>query len=443
MTASTARDSALPPIVADDRPLKRLGLVIVLTVFGGLGGWAALAPLGSASLAPGIVTVESYRKTVQHLEGGIVKQILARDGDRVEKDQTLVILDDTQARAQLEVLRGQYFLSLAREARLVAEQADAGRIEFPRTLLDQRGDPRVAEAIKLQEQLFRVRKVSREGEIAVLEQTIQQLTSKIAGLQALKTSREQLLDSYRGELEDYKALLQQGFADKQHVRELERRVAQVEGERAEYLSEIATSQVQIGEARLKILQLKKDFQAQVTDELTKVQADLFDLQERMQSLRDTVERTVIKAPESGMVLGLSVHTIGGVIKPGEPLLDIVPKGEKLIIEAEVPPLDIDRVHPGLKADVRLSVFKSATTPRVEGEVLSVSADRLVNERTGAAYYLARVALTEEGQRKLRESHHELVPGMPVEVLINTGQRTMLAYLLQPLSNAFARSFIED
>lgn len=443
MSTPAVPNSTLPPLYANDAPLKRIGFFIVIAVFGGVGGWAALAPLDSAALAPGVVTVESYRKTVQHLEGGIVKQILARDGELVEKDQTLVILDGTQTRAQLEVLRGQYFLSLAREARLLAEQSDVNAIAYPSALLDARQDPRVVEAMQLQSQLFKVRKISRDGEISVLEQTIQQLNSKIAGLQALKSSREQLVASFRAELTDFKELLDQGFADKQRVRELERQTAQMDGERAQYISEIASAQMQIGETRLKILQLKKDFQTQATDESTKVQADLFDLQEKMQSLSDMVERTVIKAPESGMVLGLSVHTIGGVIKPGEPLLDIVPKGEKLIFEADVAPLDIDRVHAGLKADIRLSVFKSATTPKVEGEVISVSADHLIKEHTGTPYYLARVALTDEGRRKLEEYKHELVPGMPVEVLINTGQRTLLEYMLQPLTNAFARSFIED
>ncbi len=439
-----------PPMVAssaslstDDAALKRIGLFIVLAVFGGLGMWAAVAPLDSAALAPGVVTVENYRKTVQHLEGGIVKEILARDGDLVEKDQPLIILDDTQARAQLEVLRGQYFISLAREARLLAEQTEQSAVVYPPVLLDERGDSRVAQALQLQDQLFKVRKSARDGEISVLEQRIEQLGSKISGLQALKSSREHLLSSYRSELADFKALLDEGFADKQRVRELERQAAQMDGERAEYMAQIATTRMAIGETRLQILQLKKDFQKQVTDELASVQADLFDLREKMQSLRDTVERTVIKAPESGMVLGLSVHTIGGVIKAGQPILDIVPKGEKLIFEAEVSPLDIDRVSAGLKADIRLTVFKSATTPSVEGEVVSISADHLVKERDGTAYYLARVALTEEGQKEIRELKLELVPGMPIEVLINTGKRTMLEYFMQPLTNAFAKSFIED
>lgn len=443
MNIPSVQSSELPPSYTNDAPLKRVGLAIVLAVFGGLGGWAALAPIDSAALAPGVVTVESYRKTVQHLEGGIVKEILARDGDLVEKDQALIILEDTQARAQLQILRGQYFIALATEARLLAEQRDGNGVAYPPALVNERQDPRAEEAIQLQNQSFRVRKISRDGEIAVLEQAIQQLNSKISGLQALKASREKLVASLRGELSDHQALLEQGFVNKQRIQELERQVAQMEGEQAEYIAEIATTQMQIGEARLKILQLKKDFQTKVAEDLAKVQGELFDLREKMQSLQDTVERTVIKAPENGMVMGLAVHTIGGVIKPGESLLDIVPKGEKLVIEAEVAPLDIDRVHAGLKADVRLSVFKSATTPRVEGEVISVSADRLTHERTGASYYLARVALSEEELKKLEEAKRFLVPGMPVEVLINTGQRTMLEYMMQPLTNAFAKSFIED
>jgi epimerase transport system membrane fusion protein len=443
MSILSPQSSELPPSYTNDAPLKRLGMLIVFLVFGGLGGWAALAPIDSAALAPGVVTVESYRKTVQHLEGGIIKEILARDGDLVQKDQILIVLEDTQARAQLQILRGQYFIALATEARLLAEQRDGNAVAYPPVLVDEHQDPRAEEAIQLQNQSFKVRKISRDGEIAVLEQAIQQLNSKISGLQALKASREKLVASLRGELADHKALLEQGFVNKQRLQELERQAAQMEGEQAEYIAEIATTQMQIGETRLKILQLKKDFQTKVAEDLARVQGELFDLREKMQSLQDTVERTVIKAPENGMVMGLAVHTIGGVIKPGESLLDIVPKGEKLVIEAEVAPLDIDRVHAGLKADVRLSVFKSATTPRVEGEVISVSADRLTHERTGASYYLARVALSEGELKKLEEAKRFLVPGMPVEVLINTGQRTMLEYMMQPLTNAFAKSFIED
>lgn len=445
MNLPTAQQPELSPSYTNDTSLKRLGVFIVLCVFGGLGGWSALAPIDSAALAQGVVTVESHRKTVQHLEGGIVEHIMARDGDLVEKNQTLLVLQDTQARAQLQILRGQYFIALSMESRLLAEQRDGNSIIYPSILTEERHDSRANEAVQIQNQLFRVRKVSRDGEISVLEQAIQQLNSKISGLEALKASREKLVASYKEELTDRKALLEQGFADKQRIQELDRQSAQMEGERAEYIAEIASTQMQIGETRLKILQLKKDFQTKVADDLAKVQAELFDVREKMQSLQDTVERTIIKSPESGMVMGLSVHTVGGVIKPGEPLLDIVPNGEKgkLIVEAEVSPLDIDRVHAGLKADVRLSVFKSATTPKAVGEVISISADHLTHERTGASYYLARVSISDAELQKLADADRFLLPGMPVEVLINTGKRTMLEYMMQPLTNAFAKSFIED
>lgn len=427
---------------ADDRPIRRLGYLIVILVFVFFGGWSLLAPLGSAALAPGSVTVEGYRKTVQHLEGGIVKAIHVRDGDTISKGQVLIELDDTSSRAQLETLRGQLFSALAREARLIAERDGKSTVIYPATLT-KAADPRAHEDMRVQDQSFAVRKRSRAGEIEILKEQRQQLLAKIEGIKAQRTSRSSLSNSLNKELLDFRAMLKEGYIEKQKVNELERRLAEAEGDRGDFAANIATAQTQISEIELKILQIDKEFQREVIEELSKVQSELSELNEKTQWLDDTVTRTLIKAPESGMVLGLTVHTLGAVIPPGGHLLDIVPQQEKLIIEAQVSPIDIDRVHTGQSCEIRFSAFKSAKTPKVSGRLITLSADRLTDEQNKISYYLARVEVDKAGLEELRKRGLILLPGMPAEVLINTGDRTFFEYLVQPLSNIFARSLIED
>jgi epimerase transport system membrane fusion protein len=392
-----------------------------------------------------VISVESYRKTVQHLEGGIVKTIDVRDGQAIAKDQVLLTLDDTQPRAQLEVLRGQYLITRAREARLVAQRDVLPKVVYPDELPQNERDPRVQEAMRVQNQTFRARKAAYDGEIGVYEQQIGQLEARATGLRSQKGSRERLVASYKGELEDFEALVQQGYAEKQKVRELERNLAQSEGQLGELVSNIAATSLQISETKLKILQLQKELQREVAKELAEVQVDLFGLHEKMQSMQDMVARTVVRAPQAGTVLDLTVHTLGAVVRPGAKLLDIVPQGERLILEAKVAPTDIDRVQIGQVAEIRFSAFKMRDTPKVEGKLIALSADRLVDEadERKTPYYLARVEIPPQGMQDLMRQHLVLVAGMPAEVLINTGERTLLAYLLDPIKNTFARSFIED
>lgn len=428
----------------DDRRFQRLGVWVVLAVFGGLGTWASLAPLGSAALAPGLITVESYRKTVQHLEGGILRTISVHDGDAVDKDQILVTLDDTQPRGELEILRGQYAISLAREARLLAQRDGHESVRYPQELLES-PDVRAREAIHAQNQTFKVRRAAQEGEISLYQRQIEQLAAKASGLQAQRGSRERLVQSFSAELDDFSALLKEGYTEKQKVRDIERKLAESEGERGELMSSLAATELQISETRLKILQLQKEFQREVAKELLEVQAALFELRERMRALEDTVKRTVVRAPDAGVVLGLSVHTLGGVVPPGGKILDLVPQNEALIVECRVSPNDIDRVQTGQLAEIRFPAFKSRDTAKIEGRLVTLSADRLTDERDPQRlpYYLARVAISPAGVRELAAHGLALMPGMPAEVLINTGERTLLQYVTDPIRNTFARSLIED
>jgi len=370
---------------------------------------------------------------------------MVRDGQAVKKDEILITLEDTQPRAQLEVLRGQYFLTLAREARLVAQRDGLGQVLYPRELLEHQKEERVAEAIRVQNHTFRVRKSAQEGEISVYEQQIGQLQAKAAGMRAQKSSREQLVGSFRGELNDFQALLKEGYADKQKVRELERNLANNEGQLGEFVSNLAAIELQVSEIRLKILQLQKELQREVAKELSEVQGQLLEVREKMQSLQDTVGRTVVRAPQAGTVLDLQTHTLGAVVRPGAKALDIVPQGELMVVEAKISPIDIDRVRVGQTAEIRFSSFKTRDTPRVDGTVIAISADRLVDETDPqkTPYYLARVEISPKGLNDLVSNKLDIMAGMPADVLIVTGQRTLYHYLIDPLKNTVARSLNED
>jgi epimerase transport system membrane fusion protein len=440
MNPANKPESAPILLLTDDKPIRYIGLVVLLSTLGIFGLWAFIAPIDGAALAPGFVTVKSHKKTVQHLDGGIVSQLLVKDGDIVKAGDLLLTLDGTENKAQLEITRGQYLTLLAQVARLEAERDGKPKVIYPEGL-NSVSDPRAIEAKRTEEQIFTARKNAHEGEMAVLKQRIGQLNSKVDGLKGQQASKQDLLVSYKEELRDLKELLAEGFVDKQRLRDVERQHSLNSGEISALSAEIAASQIQIGETKLEILQLEKKFQEEVAGKLSEAQAELYDVTQRMLAIRDKVVRIDIKAPVDGRVMGLAVHTLGGVILPGHPILEIVPQQEELVIEAQVTPLDIDRVNIGLVAEVRFSAFKQAITPVIEGKVINLSADRLIEEKTGTPYYLAQIELTPDSYQKMQ--HLELVPGMPVEVLIKTGERTVFEYLTKPISNAFARAFIED
>lgn len=441
MTTATENPLDQAPLIAEtsDLRVRRIGYMIVFVMFGLFGSWAMLAPLDSAALAQGVVTVQTYRKTVQHPEGGIVKELLARDGDIVKAGQPLIILDDSQVRAEYEIVRSQLITAQATEARLLAERDGLEQINFARMV--ETDSPRAIEAQAGEVQVFTARRNSHLGEVDVLKQRVGQLNQQIKGLKDLAASKRKLASSYGAEVAELRDLLKDGYIDKQRLLEQERLLDTIRAEAAEHQSEITRIQLQINETDMQILLLDKTFSSEVVTHLSEVQSQAFNLEQQMLALHERINRVVIRAPDDGMIIGMKVHTIGGVIGQGTPLLDIVPSTSDLIIEAEVSPMDIDRVKVGTLADLRFSVFNSATTPVFEGEVTQVSADRLLNEQTGMPYYLARVKFTEQGLQML--GSRTLVPGMPAEVLINTGERTLFQYLMQPIDNAFARSLIEE
>ncbi len=417
----------------------RIGLTIFALVFGVFGGWAALAPIDGAAYAPGEVKVESQNKSVQHLEGGIIAEILVGNGDLVDPGQPLINLDRTQPQSQLEIVRTQYTANLALLARLNAQRQEADRISWPAEL--DAANPATREEMDAQIEIFEARKAALEGNIEVLEQRIGQLEKRVVGMQAMRESRIQLADSYKAELEDTRSLLEQGFSDQIRYRELERNYANFSGEAAELAANIASTEIQVGETRLQILQVQKDFRNEVAAELAKTRTNLNDLAERIIALEDVVTRTVIRAPDSGYVTGMQIHTVGGVISPGMVIVDIVPEDDELVIEAQISPNDIDRVALNQNANIRFSAFGSMT-PTIFGEVINLSADSFQDQNTGLSYYTAEIKVSPEALADLGDDL-VLMPGMPAEVFITTGERTFLQYLFKPFSNAVARSFRED
>jgi membrane fusion protein, epimerase transport system len=428
-------------VPSSDRFERSLGLLILALGFGGFFTWAALAPIDSAAVAHGVVTVEGSRKTIQHRDGGVVSEILVREGDVVAAGAVLVRLDDTEASAQLEMARSKYVALLAEEARLLAERDDLPEPAFPAPLTKHPDDSRVREAILGQQRVFDARRENLSGEINVLEQRIGQLHEQIRGLEGLIDSKDRRIALYREEIEGLLTLFDRQLGDKGRLREVQRLEAELLGEQAEHRSAIAAAKVRIGETELEMSQARLRFASEVVERLSAVETELADYRERIRAYQRTVERTTIRAPVSGAVVDMQVHTVDGVIRPGDKILEVIPEGEPLLIEARVLPVDIDRVTPGLEAEVRLTAFNTTTTPTVAGEVLTVSADRLVDPQTGEPYYLARIRVTEDGMAALRGL--TLLPGMPADVMIKTGERTFFEYLIRPIKDRVVKSFRED
>lgn len=431
---------SLSDLPTSDRISRRFGFIVLIVVFGIFGGWAALAPIDGAVSAQGVVTVQTYRKTVQHLEGGIVKEIHVRDGDMVKTGDSLIILDDSQLRAEYDVNRDQLIATRAMEARLVAERDNLSIIDFGNLDSD---SARGVEARNGETQVFQARQHARQGEISVLQERIGQLREQIKGTEDIIAAKRLLDKSYASEIADLNDLLQQGFIDKQRVLDQQRKLDMLKSEIAELLSSITRVRLQINETELQIVQINRDFEADVARQLAEVQTRAYELQERTAALADRLGRIVIRAPDNGMIIDMQIHTVGGIVGAATPLMEIVPTTSDLVIEAEVATNDINRIAVGSTADIRFTAFNTNTTPVIEGTVISLSGDRLTNEQTGIPYYLARIRVSEDGAQKLEARQLRLLAGMPAEVLLKTGERTLLNYLLQPARDAVAHSLIEE
>lgn len=429
--------SVRPPLL---RPVI-LGVATIVVFFGGFGTWAAVTPLSSAAGAAGQIRVESHRKTIQHLEGGIIREILVREGDLVEAGQTLMRLDNVQASSSTDALRSQYHALQALEARLLAERAGLPDIVFPAALERLRSNPRIAADMDGQQRILATRNTSISGQIELLTQRAALLGSEMEAYQAQLAAAQDQIAIAKDELETVEDLVKKGIERRPRLLALQRELAKLQGDRGEQQGMIARSQQAIGETKLQIADLNNKRLSEVSAELRDTQTQLSELEERLRAAADVSRRTEILAPEAGRVVQLRHVTPGGVLRPGDPVLDLVPEEKKFVIEARVSPFDIDTVHAGLDAEIKLNSVKQRHLPILIGQVISVSADVLTDQRTGASYYMAEVNLPDQEVAKLEDV--QLYPGMPVDVLIVTGNRTPLEYLVGPIQDSFHRAFRED
>ena len=422
------------------RRWRRIGLAILAATFGVSILWSLLAPLSSAVVASGIVKVDSSRKRIQHQEGGVIRSIGVRDGDRVKAGQVLVTLDETRAGASFGVLQAEHDSALAEQARLMAERDEKATIQWPPELLARERDPKVAEIIASQRSLFEARRSSLLGQVGILDRQIVSKQSEIQGLMAQQQSKERQLESMQVELAGLNDLVGKGMVEKTRIRNVEREIARLDGERGEHVSNIAALRSQIAEKELQKFQIRKSFREEVVSDLKTAQAATFDFVERMSTAKYVLENTEIRSPVDGTVVDLKAHTEGGVIAPGEVLMEIVPSGDRLIVEARVRPEDVDRVGTGLDAGIRLHAFDRRKTPEVDGRVTYVSADVIEDAKLGTAYFMVRIEVPPEQMARLGENRVQ--PGMLADVFVRTGERTFFGYLLDPITASFSKAWRE-
>jgi HlyD family secretion protein/epimerase transport system membrane fusion protein len=436
VSSVSARPGPLKPGI---RAPARWGNALILLFVVIFGGWGSFAPLDGGAVAPGVINPDSGKKTIQHLEGGIIADLRVREGEAVRTGQPLVILESTQARAAHEALVQQRLSFLARRARLDAEKAGQNRIELPAELRS--ADPQIRSMVEAQQEVFDARRSTHATRRDILAQRIEQMVHQINGSEAQVESASRQIDFIGEELKAKEYLVARGLVPKPEALRLRRADAEIAGKRGEYLAEIARARQQIGEAKIQILSVEAERADQIAADVEKVRAELTEVTEKLQSSGDIVKRTVVVAPVSGTVVDVKFKTIGGVVQRGEPIMSIVPAGDELIIEARLTPLDVKAVHSGLEAQIHLSAYSNRDVPKIPGTVRTVSADRLMDEATHQPYYLARVAVDRHTLQRLAPSVN-LIPGMPVEVLVVTERRTMVDYLAKPFRDALWRSFRE-
>jgi len=417
----------------------RTGLRILLlaTVLG--GGWLALVPLAGAVVVPGNLVVQSNVKTIQHLAGGVVAEIKTANGARVAAGDLLLRLDATQAQASLQIVIKQLDELRARTARLTAERDGLSQPKFLAGLMA-RSDEDVRGLLASEISLFKARADGRTSQKDLLQSRIGQLGQEISGLEAQVDSKAKQLELIAGELVGIKDLYDKRLVPLARLTTLQRETARIEGERGQLTSSIAETNSKIGEAQLQIARLDQDFRTEVVKELGETQGKEAELVERGIAARDLLDRIEIRAPTAGVIHKLSAHTIGGVIRPGDTIMEIVPDADDLLVEARLQPQDIDQVRGGQKAFVRFSAFNQRVTPQLTGTVSLVSANTSLDQQTNAPYFTVRIVLPDDERRRL--GGLQLVPGMPAEVFMQTGSRTMLNYLLKPITEQMNRAFVE-
>ena len=439
---NTRTPPAAPEVLAAP-PVKGwvvFGIAVVGVFFGGFGSWAAMAPLSKAAVAPGHVVVESSRQVVNHLEGGIIQDLEAREGETVEAGQVLLTLAPVQAESKVEAVRRELINLRAAEARLQAQLEGAAEPKFPSDL-SASDEPETVSILQAQRGLFETAKLSIQGQLLVLEQRIQQLQSQIQGLDEQVRADAQQLSLLEQQRDAIAPLVDDGIIVRSQLLDVEGQIAGLRGQRGNGLASIERVRQQISETQMQMASLQDDTRDARAKELDEARSKLSELRQSLRSAEDVLDRQEVRAPVTGTIVDLRFHTKGGVVPPGQPILDIIPANDQMMIEARINPIDIDVVYPGLPVDVNLTAFSRRTTPTLPGELVTVSADLFNDERTGAPYYKGMIRIPDESFAALTEDI-KLYPGMPADAMIKLGDRTFLEYMLEPLKHSLDRAFKE-
>lgn len=452
MSKLVKKEAATDVIAHDVEPLtvntdfgaySKVGWWVVLLGVGGFLLWAMLAPLDKGMPLSGTVTKETNRKTIQHQTGGTIQDILVKDGDVVKAGQVLVRMNNVQVNSQVEITRTQYHTARMTEARLLAERDNLKALTFPPLLKAKRDEPQVAAAFSLQQQLFASRRSSLESEMGAFDENIAGLKIQIKGLQESRDSKKLQLEILNEQLVNMRDLAKEGYIARSRLLDLERTYAQVNGALSEDIGNIGRAQRQVMELSLRRMQRTQDYQKEVRSLLSDTQREVQALDSRMESQDFDLANADVKAPVDGVVVGMNVFTQGGVVGPGARMMDVVPSDDALIVEGQLAVNLIDKVHTGLPVELMFSAFNTNTTPHIPGEVMQVSADRTVDERTGTPYYKVRVKVAPEGVKLVGQHKLDIRPGMPVDMFIKTGERTMMSYLLKPVFDRVKSSMSEE
>ena len=441
--ASPVVSREVPPVEVntDSKSHTRLGWWIVVAGVGGFLLWASLAPLDKGVPLSGTVTVATSKKAVQHLTGGTVEAILVKEGDVVKAGDVLVRMNAVQATVNAEIARVQYFTSRTAEARLIAERDGATNIVFPPELESVRNDPRVASNIRMQQQLFSARQSAIQSELAAIDENVAGLMLQNKGLQESRDGKKLQLQFLKEQLDGMRDLAREGYVARNRLLELERTHAQLSTAISEDLGNIGRGQRQISEFRLRRIQRQQEYQKEVRTQLAEVQKEADALANRLTGLDYDIANLMVKSPVDGTVVAMNVFTHGGVIAPGFRMMDIVPSNDPLVVDGQLPVHLIDKVHPNLKVELIFSAFNQNLTPHVPGIVTQVSADRLVDEKSGQPYYTVKAKVAPEGMKLI--SSLQVRPGMPVELFVKTGERTMMNYLVKPVRDHLKMSMTEE
>jgi HlyD family type I secretion membrane fusion protein len=428
-----------PPSYPDScRGLVMAGCLVIAVTFGSLAAWSHSRHLSTAAIASGILEVDSHRKSVQHLQGGIIREILVRDGQRVTVGDVLLRLDPTQTQSLVDMLRAQVDLGQAEEARMIAERTGARQIGFPPELLERaRVEPDLATILAGQQGLFETRRQTVAGQTTILRNRIVQSRQQIDAMRIQENAKRKQSALIEKELSGLRGLAARGNAPGNKVLQYEREAERITAERGEIVSNMAMTRQSIGEAELQIVQIGKTFLEQLESDLKKTQASLFESAQRLGAAQADLARLDVRAPYSGTVVDLAQHTVDGVVTPGSRILDIIPDGDRLVAEVQIRPQDIDGLAVGMPADIRFTSFNQTRTPVMHGQVLSISADRLIDQKTNAPYYSMRVLVNAEDRHDGADL--ALVPGMPAEVVVEKRERTLISYLLQPMRDTITQA----